>query len=114
MYASGEYKTYFERLVVKSQDIRKNVIEQRFFKQIDSFFVKPGKILDVGCGGGLICEPLARLGADVTGIDAVEESVEVAKRHANLVSLNIKYKKIIMLKGKTYLIFLEISDHMKT
>jgi len=40
------------------------------------------KILDVGCGGGLLCEPLARLGASVTGIDPVEESVRVALTHA--------------------------------
>jgi len=40
------------------------------------------KILDVGCGGGLLCEPLARLGAAVTGIDPVEESVRVALMHA--------------------------------
>jgi len=39
------------------------------------------KILDVGCGGGLLCEPLARLGASVTGIDPVEESVLVALTH---------------------------------
>ncbi|XP_002978582.2 ubiquinone biosynthesis O-methyltransferase, mitochondrial isoform X2 [Selaginella moellendorffii] len=39
-------------------------------------------ILDVGCGGGLLCEPLARMGAHVTGIDAVEENIEVAKLHA--------------------------------
>ncbi len=75
-------------------------------------------ILDVGCGGGLICEPLARLGADVTGIDAVEESVEVAKRHANLVSLNIKYKKILpeelAAQGKMYdvLVNMEVIEHV--
>jgi len=40
------------------------------------------KILDVGCGGGLLCEPLARLGACVTGVDPVEESVRVALTHA--------------------------------
>lgn len=40
------------------------------------------KILDVGCGGGLLCEPLARLGAIVTGIDPVEDSIRVALTHA--------------------------------
>ncbi|XP_076357089.1 ubiquinone biosynthesis O-methyltransferase, mitochondrial-like isoform X2 [Tachypleus tridentatus] len=39
------------------------------------------KILDIGCGGGLLCEPLARLGANVTGIDPVVENIEVAKQH---------------------------------
>ena len=40
------------------------------------------KLLDIGCGGGLISEPMARLGADVTGIDASKKNIEVAKIHA--------------------------------
>ena len=40
------------------------------------------RILDVGCGGGLLCEPLARLGANVVGVDATRENIEAAKRHA--------------------------------
>ena len=44
-------------------------------------------ILDVGCGGGLICEPLTRLGANVTGIDAVERSIKIAKNHSRSMSL---------------------------
>ena len=39
-------------------------------------------MLDVGCGGGLICEPLARLGARVTGLDPAPENIEAARRHA--------------------------------
>lgn len=42
------------------------------------------KILDVGCGGGLLSEPLARIGAEVTGIDASSELISVAKEHAIL------------------------------
>lgn len=49
-------------------------------------------ILDVGSGGGLVCEPLAKAGATVTGIDASEMSVEVAKRHAQKSRLNITYQ----------------------
>lgn len=41
------------------------------------------KILDVGCGGGILCEPLARLGATVTGLDAAQESTSVARLHAD-------------------------------
>ena len=50
------------------------------------------KILDVGCGGGLLCEPLARLGAAVTGIDAAEENVAVAAVHAGESGLEIDYR----------------------
>ena len=49
------------------------------------------KILDVGCGGGLLCEPLTRLGASMTGIDASNNNVEIAKLHANEMNLNIQY-----------------------
>lgn len=48
-------------------------------------------ILDIGCGGGLLCEPMARLGAEVKGIDAAFESIEVAKVHAKDLGLNIDY-----------------------
>ena len=44
--------------------------------------IKSLKILDIGCGGGILCEPLARLGADVTGIDENEKAILVAKEDA--------------------------------
>ena len=43
------------------------------------------KILDIGCGGGLISEPMARLGAEVTGIDASSKNIEIAKIHSKKV-----------------------------
>jgi len=49
------------------------------------------KILDIGCGGGLLCEPLNRLGAKVTGIDASNNNIEVAKLHAKEMNLNVDY-----------------------
>ena len=49
------------------------------------------RILDVGCGGGVLCEPLARLGAEVTGIDPLEENIELAKTHAEAMGLSITY-----------------------
>lgn len=49
------------------------------------------RILDVGCGGGILCEPLARLGADVVGIDAVEENIRVAQDHGQALGLSIRY-----------------------
>jgi len=50
------------------------------------------KLLDVGCGGGLLCEPLARLGADVTGLDAAERNTAVAALHAEESGLKIDYR----------------------
>lgn len=49
------------------------------------------RILDVGCGGGILCEPLARLGAEVTGIDPVQENITTAKAHAEGMGLSITY-----------------------
>jgi len=47
--------------------------------------------LDIGCGAGLLCEPLARLGAEVTGVDASAENVGVAAAHAEAMGLDIRY-----------------------
>jgi 2-polyprenyl-6-hydroxyphenyl methylase/3-demethylubiquinone-9 3-methyltransferase len=47
--------------------------------------------LDIGCGAGLVCEPLARLGAAVTGVDAAAENVAAASAHAEAVGLDIRY-----------------------
>lgn len=61
----------------------------------DSRSVRPlaGKrALDVGCGAGLLCEPLARLGAEVTGIDAAPQNIEAAKEHAEAMGLSIDYR----------------------
>jgi 2-polyprenyl-6-hydroxyphenyl methylase/3-demethylubiquinone-9 3-methyltransferase len=63
--------------------------------QADSQGVRPlsGKrALDVGCGAGLLCEPLARLGATVTGVDAAEENVAVAAAHAKGAGFAIDYR----------------------
>jgi 2-polyprenyl-6-hydroxyphenyl methylase/3-demethylubiquinone-9 3-methyltransferase len=49
-------------------------------------------ILDIGCGGGLVCEPLARLGASVTGIDPAPENIEAARRHAETQQLTVSYR----------------------
>ena len=53
--------------------------------------LKELKILDIGCGGGLLCEPLNRLGAAVTGIDPSSNNIEIAKLHAKEMNLNIQY-----------------------
>tara|TARA_B100000029_G_scaffold499443_1_gene569876 strand:+ start:493 stop:1218 length:726 start_codon:yes stop_codon:yes gene_type:complete len=53
--------------------------------------LKDLKILDIGCGGGLLCEPLNRLGANITGIDASKKNIEAAKLHSKEMNLNINY-----------------------
>ena len=50
------------------------------------------RILDIGCGGGLLCEPMARLGATVVGVDAAERNIPVAQAHAVQSGLDIDYR----------------------
>ncbi|MEO6396692.1 MAG: bifunctional 2-polyprenyl-6-hydroxyphenol methylase/3-demethylubiquinol 3-O-methyltransferase UbiG [Devosia sp.] len=51
------------------------------------------RVLDIGCGGGLLCEPLTRLGASVTGIDAGGRNIAIARLHAEKMSLAIDYRE---------------------
>ena len=55
--------------------------------------LKDLNILDIGCGGGLISEPMTRLGGNITGIDASEKNIKIAKLHAQKSGLKIKYIK---------------------
>ena len=59
-------------------------------KQLDC--LKGLRILDIGCGGGILCEPLARLGADVLGADPAEQNIAAAKLHAEQGGLAIDYR----------------------
>ena len=76
------------------------------------------RLLDVGCGGGLISEPLARMGADVTGIDASERNIRTAQVHAEGDGLGITYHATtveeIAATGESYdaVISLEVVEHV--
>ena len=75
-------------------------------------------VLDVGCGGGLVCEPLCRLGAKVTGIDGSEPTIDIAKAHSALSELDINYQcatvESLSDKGEQYdvVLALEIVEHV--
>jgi 2-polyprenyl-6-hydroxyphenyl methylase / 3-demethylubiquinone-9 3-methyltransferase len=60
--------------------------------QDSGFRIQDTRLLDIGCGGGLICEPMARLGATVTGIDASQKNIKVASLHAEKSGLSIYYR----------------------
>jgi len=76
------------------------------------------RILDVGCGGGLLCEPLARLGATMTGIDAAERNITIAKLHAEQSGLDIDYRattsEALAAAGETYdmVLNMEVVEHV--
>jgi 2-polyprenyl-6-hydroxyphenyl methylase / 3-demethylubiquinone-9 3-methyltransferase len=75
-------------------------------------------VLDIGCGGGLVCEPLARLGAHVTGIDPGAESIDAAKAHAEAGGLAIDYRAAtaedLVARGESYdaVLLLEVVEHV--
>ena len=75
-------------------------------------------VLDVGCGGGLVAEPLARLGASVTGIDPGQEAIAAAKAHAEAGGLDIVYEAAtaeeIAARGLSYdaVLLLEVVEHV--
>ena len=75
-------------------------------------------VLDIGCGGGLVCEPLARLGASVTGIDPAPENIAAAKAHASAGGLSIDYQvataEELAARGQSYdaVLLLEVVEHV--
>ena len=72
-------------------------------------------VLDVGCGGGLLAEPLARLGGRVTGIDASPEVISVAREHGEAMGLDIDYRAgdVQELKGRFDLVTaMEVIEHV--
>ena len=75
-------------------------------------------ILDIGCGGGLLCEPLCRLGACVTGIDAGEKNINIAANHANRMGLDVTYRRMspedAVVDGQQYDVVLnmEVIEHV--
>ena len=75
-------------------------------------------ILDVGCGGGIVCEPMARMGGKVTGIDADAEAVKVATEHAKQMGLDITYRasstdeQTKLIKQYDVVLALEIVEHV--
>lgn len=76
------------------------------------------EILDIGCGGGLICEPFSGMKANITGIDASEKNIEIAKSHADKSGLEINYQATsaeeLAKKNKKYdaVFALEIIEHV--
>ena len=105
---TGKYK-----ILHKIKPIRIKYI----LKQIGSRNIKKLNILDLGCGGGLISEPLAKIGGKVTGIDFVENNIKVAKKHAFQNNLKINYcigdiEKLSLNTKYDLIIMFEILEHV--
>jgi len=89
--ANGKFKPLHMFNPIRIEYITEN-IKKNFKINSDKINYLEGlKILDIGCGGGLISEPITRLGAKVTGIDASEKNINVARIHAKESGLEIEY-----------------------
>jgi len=106
---NGKFKILHEILPLRLEYILKN---------IDKVNIVNLDILDLGCGGGLTSEPLARLGAKVTGIDFIKKNIHIAKDHAKLSKLKIDYiqgdvNKISINKKFDVILALEVLEHIR-
>lgn len=110
----GPFKPLHELNPTRLEYIIKTIKEYYDISTIENL-----DILDVGCGGGLTCEPLARLGASVTGIDASEININIAKHHAAIDDLKINYQQVLAEElaksGTKYsvVLALEIIEHVE-
>ena len=95
----------------------KDTITKKFGNKSEKLPLKDIKILDIGCGGGLLSEPLSRLGATVTGIDASDRNIKIAKKHLQKSKLNIDYycsspEKFVVKEKFDVVLNMEIVEHV--
>jgi 2-polyprenyl-6-hydroxyphenyl methylase/3-demethylubiquinone-9 3-methyltransferase len=114
---SGKFKPLHKFNPIRIKYIKENII--------NSFKLKTKKkpldkinILDIGCGGGLLSEPMTRLGANVTGIDASNKNISIAKLHAKKNNLKINYlcsspEKLKIQKKFDVILNMEIIEHVE-
>ena len=87
---NGKFKPLHKFNPIRIEYIKNNVMDN-FNLSSDIKPLKGISVLDIGCGGGLLSEPMARLGANVVGIDASKKNIDVAKHHLNKSNLEIEY-----------------------
>ena len=113
----GKFKPLHKFNPIRIKYIKENIIRQFKIKNKN----KPLSginILDIGCGGGLLSEPMCRLGANVTGIDASIKNVKISKLHAKKDNLKINYicsspEKLKISKKFDVILNMEIVEHVE-
>ena len=114
---SGKFKPLHKFNPIRISYIKNNIIKTFQLKN-NNKPLKKIKILDIGCGGGLLSEPMSRLGAKVVGIDASQKNINVAKIHSKKEKLNINYLCTSPEKFKTkekfdVILNMEIVEHVE-
>ena len=113
----GKFKPLHKFNPIRIKYIKENIINN--FKLKNKSKPLSGiNILDIGCGGGLLSEPMSRMGANVTGIDASDKNIKIAKLHSNKNKLKINYlcsspEKLKIKKKFDVILNMEIVEHVE-
>ena len=113
----GKFKPLHKFNPIRISYIKNNIISSLNLKNKKKP-LEQTQILDIGCGGGLLSEPMSRLGANVTGIDASQKNINIAKLHARKSNLNINYictspEKMKLSKKFDVILNMEIIEHVE-
>ena len=114
---NGKFKPLHKFNPIRIKYIKENII-RNFKLENKTKPLEKISILDIGCGGGLLSEPMKRLGANVTGIDASLNNIKIAKTHAKQSGLNINYlcsspEKLKVNKKFDVILNMEIVEHVE-
>jgi 2-polyprenyl-6-hydroxyphenyl methylase/3-demethylubiquinone-9 3-methyltransferase len=114
---NGKFKPLHKFNPIRISYIKENIIKTFKLNQKKTP-LKNIKILDIGCGGGLLSEPICRLGAEVIAIDASKKNIEVAKLHAKKNNLKINYictspEKLKVKNQFDVILNMEIVEHVE-
>ena len=113
----GKFKPLHKFNPIRIKYIKENIINN--FKLKNKFRPLSGiNILDIGCGGGLLSEPMSRMGANVTGIDASDKNIKIAKLHSKKNKLKINYlcsspENLKIKKKFDVILNMEIVEHVE-
>ncbi len=113
----GKFKPLHKFNPIRIEYIKKNIIKDFKIKNEKKPFSNL-EILDIGCGGGLLTEPMSRLGGNLTGIDASEKNINIAKIHAKKNNLKINYmcsspEKLNTKKKYDVILNMEVVEHVE-
>tara|TARA_B100000963_G_scaffold356737_1_gene377476 strand:+ start:701 stop:1426 length:726 start_codon:yes stop_codon:yes gene_type:complete len=115
---NGKFKPLHMFNPIRIEYITEKIKHHFNIKNKNGYLLKNLNILDIGCGGGLISEPMTRLGGNITGIDASEKNIKIAKTHAKKNNLNINYicaspEQLEEIEKFDVILNLEIVEHVE-
>ncbi len=115
---NGKFRALHDLNPTRLHWIRKTICTEYKLDESETTPFSSLSVLDVGCGGGLIAEPIHRMGANVTGIDASENNIQIAKSHAIATGISIEYQctsaEALVKEKKQFdvLLVLEVAEHV--